>query len=653
LSSAPLSEDPPGLIPRGLDKRRLLLALLILAFLRGLLYLAVMPPWQHYDEPTHFEYVRLIAERRALPQPGDYDLAMRREIAASMQVHSFWGDTPLPLPLWSDTSPELGISELEHPPLYYSLLALPQMLIAQQSVETQLYLARFVSVLFYLLAVAATYGLTSELLPARRWLPLTVSCFVALLPPFTDLGSSVNNDVGVAAITTCLLWSSVRLLRRGPALGRVVVTLLLAGAGLAIKSTSGLIAVAILLALVAAYVHSARLLGAQIRRRWVWIGLVLLVPVLLLVGFTWGRQAAHWYGEPALTRNSLGEADAGFEAPIGSRMLVLLPGNEPRPQSNSQELRLQAAQELQGKVVTFGAWLKSDEGKTGSASLGVYDGVEFQWHSVQVTPEWHFHAFSSSIRPDAAGVSVQIRLPGQGVGTGPLYVDGIVLVEGEMPLGAPPAFGNRQATEGEWGGRAFVNLLQNGSAERTWPSLRPWIGSREIYRTPLGRIFHSVWDWQRTGWVYGHEVQRLFQSFWGVFAWGHLALPDGYYYPLGGLAALALAGLALGLVREIRSPHNQSWERWSWGLLILALLLGWGGTVLRIHPVFTTLGNLHWPVTRYASGVIAPTALLLCLGLANILPRGWRGGAAYAGLLSIVALEIIAFWTVILPYYYG
>lgn len=88
-------------------------------------------------------------------------------------------------------------------------------------------------------------------------------------------------------------------------------------------------------------------------------------------------------------------------------------------------------------------------------------------------------------------------------------------------------------------------------------------------------------------------------------------------------------------------------------LLILALLLTWGGTMLRIHPAFVAPGRPHLPVARYASGVIAPTALLPCLGLANLVPRRWRGTAAYAGLLGLVALKTVALWTVIVPYYYG
>jgi hypothetical protein len=39
--------------------------------------------------------------------------------------------------------------------------------------------------------------------------------------------------------------------------------------------------------------------------------------------------------------------------------------------------------------------------------------------------------------------------------------------------------------------------------------------------------------------------------------------------------------------------------------------------------------------------------------LANLVPRRWRGMAAYAGLLGLVAVETVALWTVIVPFYYS
>src|ERR1043166_5426812 len=65
-------------------------ALLLLALLHGLLYLAIVPPWQHYDEPTHFEYARLIALWNRPPILNEADLTTNREIADSMYRFRFW-----------------------------------------------------------------------------------------------------------------------------------------------------------------------------------------------------------------------------------------------------------------------------------------------------------------------------------------------------------------------------------------------------------------------------------------------------------------------------------------------------------------------------------------------------------------------------------
>src|SRR3954468_1619872 len=92
------------------DRVRLTLVLLI-AFCQGLLYLCLQPPWQHYDEPTHFEYAWLIAHQPGLPQPGTVDQALRRDVAASMIQYNFFRNVPPPA-LLTDGAIEIGITEL-------------------------------------------------------------------------------------------------------------------------------------------------------------------------------------------------------------------------------------------------------------------------------------------------------------------------------------------------------------------------------------------------------------------------------------------------------------------------------------------------------------------------------------------------------------
>lgn len=629
------------------QRRRLLLLVLALTFVRGILYLAIFPPWQHYDEPTHFEYARLIASRARLPQPGDHDLALQQEIAASMQATGFWKEGEAPtLDFWSDKPPDIGIDELHHPPLYYILVALPQWWATHQSVEVQLYLARFGSVLLYMVIVTATYGLLTELLPRRPWVPIAIATFVALLPPFTALMSAVNNDVGAAAATTLLLWASVRLVCRGPSLGRIGMVLLLAGACIVTKSTASAVAVAILLMLVLTYIPRPH-------RRWLGAGLALLILVTLAAVFTWGEHAAHWYGDEHAAANTR----VAVQTPLGRSAFALSADGTPYPRTILQELNRAQGRALQGHVVTLGAWVKAPhdpaEPAEGRFVLKLDDGLNESLHQIEATTKWQFHAFTTTIGTDARGVAVSAVIPRSQDAVRKVYLDGFVLVDGGLPLSQPPRFETDQAAKGQWHGQQITNLVRNGSAESAWPGLKPWISNSTLYRQPASVVLYSLWEWPRIAWVYGPEITTLLQSFWGGFGWNHLRLPAPYIYLLGIVTGVGILGGGIGLVRRAKSGRSRMTKQWpAWGLLGVALLVAWAGAILRIHPVFITR-HIFWPVARYASVAIAATAAILCLGWAEIIPRRWTREAAWLGLLTLLLLDAVALWTVILPYYYG
>ena len=73
-----------------MSDRTKLVVVLVVALMQGLLYLFLLPPWQHYDEPSHFEYAWLIADRGSLPGPRDTDDTMRRDVLVSMIEHDFY-----------------------------------------------------------------------------------------------------------------------------------------------------------------------------------------------------------------------------------------------------------------------------------------------------------------------------------------------------------------------------------------------------------------------------------------------------------------------------------------------------------------------------------------------------------------------------------
>src|SRR6185369_4716004 len=96
--------------------------LVVLALLHGLLYLAITPPWQHYDEPTHFEYARLIALWDRVPGLQEADRSTNREIADSIYRFRFEPPDARPNLLGLEAA-NIGFNEKVHPPLYYTVVA--------------------------------------------------------------------------------------------------------------------------------------------------------------------------------------------------------------------------------------------------------------------------------------------------------------------------------------------------------------------------------------------------------------------------------------------------------------------------------------------------------------------------------------------------
>ena len=180
---------------RSLSDGWILGIVLVIALVHGLIYVALIPPWQHYDEPRHFEVAWLAAHHEGLPGAEDYDADLSLAVIESMIENDFYASPKFYPDLESGDRVRItGYSQLDEPALYYLLASLPMRFLDPQDVETQLYAGRLVSLVFYLLTVLAAWGTTRELTrigSAFRWLvPLTV----ALIPAFTDLMTALNND---------------------------------------------------------------------------------------------------------------------------------------------------------------------------------------------------------------------------------------------------------------------------------------------------------------------------------------------------------------------------------------------------------------------------------------------------------------------------
>lgn len=263
----------------GLREWAVLRWLLPLALLHGLLYLILVPPWHHYDEPPGFEYARMIAQEGRIPAVGEVTLPTRWEIADSMNRRNFWRGQPQPMIAWD--VPFIGYDQRVHPPLYYLVAALPIRATLGQPVELQLYAARMVGVLLYALSVAAVWRMAAALAPNSPAMQLALPLAYASVPPFAALMTAVNSDVMVNFTGAALLLGCVLLIRDGPRPAHIALAVLALAVGVLAKRT----------ALMGVLPLAMALLWSVVRRpipslRWLWLAIpaaLLAAPLVLRV----------------------------------------------------------------------------------------------------------------------------------------------------------------------------------------------------------------------------------------------------------------------------------------------------------------------------------------------------------------------------------
>ncbi len=200
--------------------------LLILGLVRGLLYSAVLPPWQAPDEALHYEYVRLLYETGRLVQWGDSIPAVEQEIITSMERFGFW-QTGRYLQRGSSFTEVWGASshQLHQPPLAY-VLYLGPLFLAPQSIVLHLYLMRVLSVLLSLVVILAGYIAANTVWERHSVLSWSVPAFIVFLPTYTALSGTVNNDHLVEAAVSLVLALWLVALKSGlslPLTGGLVV----------------------------------------------------------------------------------------------------------------------------------------------------------------------------------------------------------------------------------------------------------------------------------------------------------------------------------------------------------------------------------------------------------------------------------------------
>jgi len=632
-------EPPSGALKR---MQRTPWLILLLALFTGLVYVFLVPPWQHYDEPNHFEYVWLAAHRPGWPQKGDFDRDMRVATLQSMIDYDFFrgmeSETPpidVPEP-WIGSIPQIGDA-----PLYYWLAALPVRFISPLEVTTQLYAARLVSMLLFLGMVFLTW-MTMGLLVSKdsplRWM---VPLFVATLPAFVDIMTAVNNDVAAVAAFALFLYVATYLLVRGWRWQYVFLLFLSAGLCFLAKRTVFFTVVLIPVVLLFTILREKK-------QRWAWLLFAMMGVGAIVVSLRYGDAAA-WYRrtpQPALTRKE------NAVTSHGSASFQLQVTNDDPSYQLLQLLPTAIVPDLAGKTVTLGAWIWSDQPVefqapriilVGKTSPPIAQGEARI--SLETIPQ--FYSWTLTL-PEDVGKRAWVQLgpvAGSPEGLTEIYIDGVVLVEGDF---FDAGFPNLQGDQVDWAGQSVENLLRGPSAEAAWINPRAWVDdvwSRIFGYTSqrwVSFIFYTLRDLPGAGWYYRTAGATLFRTFWAVFGWGHVDLLGSKpYRTLLIVTAILIGG---GLVGLWKARHSLRWDV----MLVYALALGaiWGLTIVRgAHHVLSTFISI--PVARYAFPVLLPIAILFALGadtwqntLVRILPPLRR----MPGLLWVFFLSGLTTW---------
>lgn len=589
--------------------RMLVAGLFGVALLQTAVYLWLIPPWWHYDEAGHFEYVWILATYGRLPP---YD-----DIAASIPIPGADGDA------------------LGHPPFYYLLLSLPIRLVLHADPVIQLSVARALSASLLPATILVAFGVIRDLTPPGHALRVALPLSLALLPPFADVMTGVTNDAPVVFCGALFAWGAVRFIRYGSTVGRLALLLGPAALAALFKNT-GIVLVALAPLIVAVQLWRQH----GIRRRW----LVAVAGVLLL-----GLPLIFSVNEPAFwMRWNPNDSGQAFRTtlPDGTQVLRITPMEPYGPSTTFLANRILPPHlaELRGKPVTIGAWVWANQ-PTRMALPGLQAQLtnvaepQLLGESAEVGTRPQFVAWTTIVPADTAHLFVVVQAPPNTASADlAWYVQDIVLAPGEFPGNAPPTFADPAHRSGTWKGLPFENLVRNATLTQEGLALNPRLGAQLpimiVRRAPLRTVASMLDTAYSMPLLVNTIMPEVIYSFFARFAWFHAILPGMGWYPFfGSMALFALLGCISTLVRP-PDPHLRP--------ILLALgLIGagvWSAMLFQQYdpgiPAFIV------PFPRYGYPAIVPTMLALLGGLAALAPVRLRPALLSAILTGLLMLNV-------------
>jgi hypothetical protein len=633
------------LLDRIKGQKSILITIIILglALVQGLIFLFLMPPWQHYDEPGNFEYAWLTANLDHWPQNGEYDVEMRREVVASMIEHNFYREiSTLPDLLATNPPANIGYSQLSDVPLYFFLASLPLRVFKYNDITFQLYASRFISLILYLITIWISIGICRDLFGNEHALSWMVPSFLVLLPPFTDMMTAVNNDVAAIAFSSLFLWGSIRILLRGLNPWRFIWIVAALVACLLSKITA-MIALPIFFIVISIGIY--KLIHRQIL---VYV-MALMGIIIILIMFSWNSSSPMFFY--ARRETLLPERLKSNKSPVGEYILGL-PAQKSSGDGYYQMLPANDITLLAGKIVTLGVWMWADQPVDIRFPSIIIDNIEVRFqNNIHLEAEPHFYSYAAQF-PDTGSHSWLAVYPAVSNNRIQTYWDGWVLVEGDFSASNPPVFLGEQAALGNWSGKNFTNIIRNASGEKLWPKfISPINESLNKYFNITSSYVWSILDIKGTGWYYQNTINWIFLTFWTKFGWAHISLRGERFYWIFSL--LCITGIVGSMLALWYYRKKLPWSV----ILIFAIDLFGTLWITLLKGVGSWFFRLLIPAARYAYPAIIPFAIILCGGWFFLFDRYIRrmgvsrvvGFVCYVG--GLVIYDILALISI--TSYYG
>lgn len=619
---------------------------LILGLIHGFLYVFLMPPWQHYDEPNHFEVAWLVSQGVKYPTNADSQPEFVRELMQSMVDHDFYKELDY-FPNLTVENLKLGFySQFGDPRLYYWLSGAILSFFPNQDVTTQLYIGRLFSLTLYLFTIFAAWKVTRVITPPGHPIRIAVPYFLVFVPGFVDLMTAFNNEVLAVALASMVLWGFVHILHNGVRFWNTVLT----GFGIFLAFlTRGtlyhLFPIFVIVVLIGIYSKT------RVTRR-IWIGVLIISIVSVGVVFTFG-DAAHWLRGIDQRKLTRVETPA---SPVGDYAFQFDPYAETTPkwiEPLSQGFPIQISDDIKGETIYVGAWIWADNPQELKTPI-IRQGYREWYRGVMVGKNPKFFSFKLKVKDEPERVWIAIDpFSDQPIG-GTIYYDGIVVTDQEIgDITQEPIFDDKSGESGSWDGTPFQNIARNPSAERGWMTVSPIfddLGSRVLPDDARPSfILGVVEDFGNFRWFITGTVHRLIRTFWAKFGWAHINLIGHKPYRIFGvLTLLGLVGAAAALIQDVKKfPKNS--------VLIFSLILI-GLWVPNLCRGFVLLASnvMYYPVSRYNYPSMIAVAYFLTTGWIFLLdsisiPKNVQ---AWLYFTIFVAVDI---WSVvsILLYYRG